>query len=189
MPRKTTPVRARGERSRWIGACVSDSRARKRVEGALRGHAEINWFDSFDALRRYGRPVAVTECHIWSSREQQMRWLVDTWRDASALRREGYDVRAVTIWALLGTFDWDRLVVEEGTHYESGVYDVRGGRARETALGAIARQLATGREPMHAVISGPRWWKAPEVSKALTKPSPRPCSSSLLAGSFLANVT
>src|SRR6478609_2328115 len=52
MPRKTAPVRARGERSRWIGACVSDTRARKRVEGALRGHAEINWFDSFDALRR-----------------------------------------------------------------------------------------------------------------------------------------
>src|SRR4051812_32820035 len=106
-------VRARGEGIRRIGTLLRET-----------------------ALR-YRRPVAVTECHIWSTREQQMRWLADVWNDAARERERGTDVRAVTIWALLGTFDWDRLVVEEGTHYESGVYDVRGGTPRETALAPI----------------------------------------------------
>ena len=33
--------------------------------------------------------------------------------------------RAVTVWALLGSFDWDSLVTSRG-HYEPGAFDVRG---------------------------------------------------------------
>jgi dTDP-4-dehydrorhamnose reductase len=114
-----------------------------------------------ETAERYQRPVAVTECHIWSTREQQMRWVADTWSEAEQVRREGVDVRAVTIWALLGTYDWDRLVVEEGTHYESGVFDVRGGTPRPTALANLTRELARGVTPSHPAIAGPRWWRSP----------------------------
>ncbi|HKY50333.1 MAG TPA: family 1 glycosylhydrolase, partial [Candidatus Limnocylindria bacterium] len=115
-----------------------------------------------EAWQRYGRPVAVTECHIWSTREQQLRWVVDAWSEAHAARTSGVDVRAVTIWALLGTFDWDRLVTAEGTHYESGVFDVRGRSPRPTALAGLARELATGAPPSHPAVRGPRWWQSPE---------------------------
>jgi dTDP-4-dehydrorhamnose reductase len=111
---------------------------------------------------RYRRPVAVTECHIWSTREQQMRWLADVWSEARRERERGIDVRAVTVWALLGTFDWDRLVVEESTHYESGVFDVRGGLPRATALAPLARELGATGQPTHPAVRGPRWWRSPE---------------------------
>jgi dTDP-4-dehydrorhamnose reductase len=114
------------------------------------------------AATRYERPVAVTECHIWSTREQQMRWLADTWSAAADLRAGGVDVRAVTVWALLGTFDWDRLVTEEGRHYENGAFDVRGGTPRPTAIASLARDLARGVAPSHRpALIGPRWWRAP----------------------------
>jgi dTDP-4-dehydrorhamnose reductase len=115
-----------------------------------------------EAYERYGIPVAVSECHIWSTREQQMRWLYDTWNDCVALRERGVDVRAVTIWAALGTYDWDSCVVRETHHYEPGAFDMRGGHPRPTAIATLARELISGREPSHPALVGPRWWRSPE---------------------------
>ena len=43
-----------------------------------------------EAWERYRIPVAVTEAHLACSREEQMRWVLQIWRDARALReREG----------------------------------------------------------------------------------------------------
>jgi dTDP-4-dehydrorhamnose reductase len=115
-----------------------------------------------EAWARYARPLAVTECHLGSTRDEQLRWLLETWRSAQALRREGVDVRAVTVWSLLGAFDWNTLVTKEAGFYEPGPFDVRGPAPRPTALAALSRQLARGEEPDHPVLEQPGWWRRPD---------------------------
>jgi dTDP-4-dehydrorhamnose reductase len=112
-----------------------------------------------EAWARYQRPLAVTECHLGSTREEQLRWLLETWRSAQVLRREGVDVRAVTVWSLLGAFDWNTLVTKAAGFYEPGPFDVRGPAPRETALATLTRQLARGEEPTHPVLEQPGWWR------------------------------
>ena len=87
-----------------------------------------------EACERYRIPIAVTEVHLGGHREEQLRWLAETWHAAEQALREGVDVRAVTLWALLGSHDWDCLLTACRERYESGVFDVRGGRPRPTAL-------------------------------------------------------
>ena len=92
-----------------------------------------------------------------------MRWLHQAWTDACDARRDGVDVRAVTAWAACGTIDWNNLLTRETGHYEPGLWDVRGGRPRLTALGRLAGAIghATERDlgAHHPVLAGPGWWQ------------------------------
>ncbi|MDQ3168098.1 MAG: dTDP-4-dehydrorhamnose reductase, partial [Chloroflexota bacterium] len=110
---------------------------------------------------RYGLPVAATEVHLACTREEQLRWLLEVWDTARALRREGIDVRAVTAWSLLGAFGWNRLVTQEGGDYEPGVFDLRAPSPRPTALAKLVKELATGQEPTHPVLTVAGWWRRP----------------------------
>ncbi|AEG91581.1 family 1 glycosylhydrolase [Ramlibacter tataouinensis] len=120
-----------------------------------------------EAWERYRLPMAVTEVHLGCSREEQLRWLHQTWACAQALREEGLDLRAVTVWAAFGTYDWDSLVTRDAGHYEPGLWDVSAGPAadgtpatpRPTALARLARQLAAGQAPDSPVLAGPGWWQ------------------------------
>src|SRR5690606_35081253 len=113
------------------------------------------------AWDRYAIPIAVTEVHLGGHREEQLRWLDETWRQACRAREAGVDVRALTLWALLGSHDWDCLLTACRGRYESGVFDVRGGAPRPTALATMARALASGHPPAHPVLSTPGWWRRP----------------------------
>src|SRR5690606_19165961 len=95
-----------------------------------------------EAWARYGIPLAITEVHLGGPREEQLRWLDEVWTVAAGARAAGVDVRAVTVWALLGSHDWDCLLTDCRGRYESGVFDVRGGRPRPTALARLATELA-----------------------------------------------
>jgi dTDP-4-dehydrorhamnose reductase len=110
-----------------------------------------------EAWDRYGIPIAVTEAHNGCTREEQMRWLAQAWEQAIALRREGVQIRAVTAWALLGSFGWDTLLTRAGS-YEPGVYDVRSGSAKPTALVNLLKGFATARE-LPPPAQGPGWWR------------------------------
>jgi beta-glucosidase/6-phospho-beta-glucosidase/beta-galactosidase len=101
---------------------------------------------------RYGRPLAVTESHLGCTREEQLRWLHQAWT-------EGVDVRGLTVWALLGAFDWDSLLTRDGASYESGVFDVRAGQPRPTALARMVQDLAHRGHHTHPVLHGPGWWQ------------------------------
>ncbi|WP_051241483.1 family 1 glycosylhydrolase [Azohydromonas australica] len=114
------------------------------------------------AARYPAHELAITEVHIGCSREEQLRWLHEAWSSAQALRGHGVKLRALTLWAAFGTFDWDSLVTLPRGHYESGAWDVRGPQPRETALASLARELAAGREPSHPVLQGPGWWRREE---------------------------
>jgi dTDP-4-dehydrorhamnose reductase len=110
---------------------------------------------------RYGLPIAVTEAHIDANREDQLRWLVEIWNAARKVQQGGADIRAVTVWALLGSFDWNCLVTACHGYYEPGPFDVRGPQPRPTAVATLMRELASGRPLSHPVLQGQGWWRRP----------------------------
>jgi dTDP-4-dehydrorhamnose reductase len=108
---------------------------------------------------RYGLPIAVTEAHIDARREDQLRWLAEIWRACEAARDSGVDVRAVTVWGMLGLYDWNSLLTDVRDYYESGAFDIRGGKPRPTAVAHFMRELGSGDVPAHPVLCGNGWWK------------------------------
>ncbi|MDB5935258.1 MAG: dTDP-4-dehydrorhamnose reductase [Massilia sp.] len=108
---------------------------------------------------RYGLPLAVTEAHIAAGREDQLRWLLEIWQAGQEVRSKGVDLRAITAWALLGSFDWNTLVTRSDGYYESGAFDVRSPLPRPTAVARLMRELATGAEPSHPTLHGHGWWR------------------------------
>ena len=112
-----------------------------------------------EVWERYGLPIAVTEAHIHAGREDQLRWLAEIWQAAQEARMQGADVRAVTAWALLGSFDWDSLVTRQNGHYESGAFDIRGGQPRPTAVAALLQQMGAGKVTMPPAALGHGWWR------------------------------
>jgi dTDP-4-dehydrorhamnose reductase len=123
-----------------------------------------------EAWDRYRRPIAVTECHMGCTREEQMRWLHEVWQTGMHAREAGIDVRAITSWALLGSFDWNSLVTRETGHYESGAFDARGPSPRATALATMMRALANDGRYAHPVLSTPGWWKRRDGSIVVGPP-------------------
>jgi dTDP-4-dehydrorhamnose reductase len=121
---------------------------------------------------RYGLPIAVTECHNGCTREEQMRWLGETWDAAVRLRQRGAPIVAVTVWSLLGAFDWNRLLTVDAGHYEVGVFDIRAPESpRPTAMAELCRQLACAgleagetsgsrraAQGRHPIMAGAGWW-------------------------------
>lgn len=136
-----------------------------RVNGLFTGGFEARLRETCE---RYERPVAITEVHLGCRREDQLRWLHQAWRAASAVRAEGHDVCAVTCWAAFGAFDWNSLVTRRDGHYEPGLWDLRSTPPRETALAGLARQLGRGKEPDHPVLDGPGWWQ--RASRLIYRP-------------------
>ncbi|WP_137175621.1 family 1 glycosylhydrolase [Massilia sp. HP4] len=114
-----------------------------------------------ETWERYGLPIAITEAHIDANREDQLRWLLEIWNSAQKARQQGADVRAVTVWALLGSFDWNCLVTECRGYYEPGPFDVRGPAPRPTALATLMRELASKRPLSNPVLQGEGWWRRP----------------------------
>jgi dTDP-4-dehydrorhamnose reductase len=114
-----------------------------------------------EAWERYGLPLAVTEAHIDANREDQLRWLLEIWEAAHEAQRNGADVRAVTVWALLGSYDWNCLVTECKGYYEPGPFDVRSRRPRPTAVANLMRELSASRPLSHPVLQGQGWWRRP----------------------------
>lgn len=115
-----------------------------------------------ETARRYARPVALTECHNGSSRDEQMRWFAEAWRACARLRASGAPIVACTAWSLVGAVDWCSLLTQERGRYECGVFNVRGGGLRETAMAGLLRDLAAGRPPAASWITdAPGWWRRP----------------------------
>jgi dTDP-4-dehydrorhamnose reductase len=108
---------------------------------------------------RYGRTIAVTEVHLGSTREQQLRWLMSIHDAAVRARAAGVPVCAITAWAVFGLYDWHCLVTRYEGVYEPGLFDVRGPTPRPTALAAAVRALAAGDRPRHPTLAGPGWWQ------------------------------
>ena len=112
-----------------------------------------------EAWLRYGRVIAVTECHLGATREEQARWFVEVWEGAQRLRERGVHICAVTAWSLLGAYDWNRMVTRSVGHYEPGVFDMRSGSPRPTLIASVLKALAKGEQPDVPGLSVPGWWR------------------------------
>jgi dTDP-4-dehydrorhamnose reductase len=156
----------------------ADVEAARVGQVGIRGHAAV----LEEVWRRYGVPVAITEAHLGCTREEQLRWLGEAWEGAQEARRRGVDVRAVTAWALLGSWDWDSLVTRTRGHYEPGAFDVRGRTPRPTALATMVRALADGRPFIHPVMAGAGWWRSSTDGIARSSPPAQRAAPVLILG-------
>jgi dTDP-4-dehydrorhamnose reductase len=133
----------------------ADVEAVRVLEHGTAGHAGL----VAEAWERFHTPLAITEVHLGCTREHQLRWLNEAWQSAQELRDEGCDIRAVTVWSLLGSRGWDSLLTREEGIYEPGPFDTRSNPPRPTALLAVARDLASKGCSDHPALDGEGWWR------------------------------
>jgi dTDP-4-dehydrorhamnose reductase len=112
-----------------------------------------------EAWERYHEPIAVTEVHLHCHREEQLRWFKQVWEASGKLVSEGVDIRAITSWALLGSYGWNRLLTEPGGDYEPGAFDLRNGQPRKTALARYIEQIAHTNKDDHHLSRDKGWWR------------------------------
>ena len=121
------------------------------------------------AWERFQLPLAVSEAHLAGPTDEQYRWLVSMWDGICAAARAGADVRALTVWSLFGTWDWDSLCTTCGEHYEPGVFDTRGRSPQLTELAQALRPLMHGVRPVHHALNTKGWWTH-EVGRTAQSP-------------------
>ena len=112
-----------------------------------------------EAHNRYALPIALTEVHLGSTVDEQMRWFYEAWQSSQLMRERGMDVRAVTTWALLGSFDWDSLVTRLAGNYEGGAFELRDNDVHPTALADMLTILARDNCIKHHDLEVPGWWR------------------------------
>lgn len=113
-----------------------------------------------EAWNRYHLPLALTEVHLDCTREEQLRWFYGAYRTAISLQEQGIDFRAITAWSFFGSFDWSSLLCKKNNHYESGIYDIRSGVPRPTALAKLIKSLNEGDDSVFSnILKVPGWWK------------------------------
>jgi dTDP-4-dehydrorhamnose reductase len=149
------PERTHGGNGQDRYADVEAVRVRGRGIAGLRSRLGEAW-------QRYRLPIAVTEAHLGGEPEEQVRWLHEMWQEAHRASADGIDLRAFTVWALLGAYDWDSLVTRERGHYEPGVFDARTDPPQPTALAAMLRAMIAAESSDDPALAVPGWWRRPE---------------------------
>ena len=133
--------------------------------------AELGWEPRLrEAWERYRVPLAITEAHLGCDEpEEQLRWLMESWRAAKVLQEEGAEVRAVTAWALLGLNDWSTMLRERRDDYEPGAFDAREHPVRATELAAAIASLARNGDFSHPALQSPGWWRRQDRARSVLR--------------------
>jgi len=157
------------------------------VEAVRSGNVEVSGPKKLlkEAWDRYKMPLALTEVHLYCWREEQLRWLKEIWEAANELENEGVRIFGFTVWSLFGAYGWDKLLTEGKGNYESGVFDLRSGFPRATAIAKQVRSLSLGQPYQHPLLQGKGWWKRSErvlYPERLEILSPDSCSPILIVG-------
>ncbi len=108
---------------------------------------------------RYRIPIAVTEAHLHCAREEQLIWFMERYRDCKELLNEGLEIKAITSWAMLGSFGWSRLLTGAPFEYERGAFDVSSGKLRPTAMAALLRKLKEEGDFQSPATTKKGWWQ------------------------------
>ena len=111
-----------------------------------------------EAWEKYKLPIAITEVQLNCGREDQIRWLKEIWDTCSQLKQEGINIKAVTAWALMGAFGWDKLLTSKKMEYEPGAFDIRSGIPRPTALATFIKFLTSSKEYSDPLLEQKGWW-------------------------------
>jgi dTDP-4-dehydrorhamnose reductase len=128
------------------------------VEAVRSGHMQGIGALLTEAWQRYHLPMAVTECHICCEPDEQVRWLCETYNACLDLQESGIDIRALTVWCLLGAYDWNSLLVHENFLYEPGAFDVQGKIPGPTPLAKIISILCEKGIYKNPLLAEPGWW-------------------------------
>lgn len=112
-----------------------------------------------EAWERYQKPIAITEVHLHCHREEQLRWFRHVWESCRQLKQEGVDIQAVTAWAMLGSYGWNKLLTQPGGDYEPGVFDVSNGQLRPTALAHYIKDLHHDAVHPSTLCQHKGWWQ------------------------------
>ncbi len=153
------PKRCRGSNGTLAYADTEAVRVALPEDAA--GQDVIGWAARLrEAWARYGRPIAITEAHLGcKDPEDQVRWLMEAWQAAHALRTEGADIRAVTAWALFGLQDWNSMLRRQAGCYEPGAFDAGALPPRPTLLSKAIGELARHGRFEHPALQGLGWWR------------------------------
>ncbi len=148
----------------YPASCRSAEGAFVDIEAVRVRPRTIQGFETvlLEAHERYHLPLAITEVHLGGGVEEQIRWAAEAWNAAVRARDRGVRCRAVTFWALLGSYFWNALVTDDNGHYEAGVFEIRRGRPHATELAELVRQCAQGEAPFHPALSELGWWHQPD---------------------------
>lgn len=113
-----------------------------------------------ETWERYKIPIAITECHTRGYRETQAQWLYHVWNTCQKLKQKNVDVRAVTAWSLLGSFDWNSLCTSSENFYESGVFDLNNPKKepRPTVLAEMIKSLAESGDYNSPILKSDGIW-------------------------------
>jgi dTDP-4-dehydrorhamnose reductase len=111
-----------------------------------------------EAWDRYKIPLGITECHLNCTREEQLRWFKETFDTCCRLNDQNIQVKCVTAWSLLGSYDWNSLLTCRNNHYESGVFDTRNFHRRSTALAKMINSLSVTGNHAHPLLEEKGWW-------------------------------
>jgi dTDP-4-dehydrorhamnose reductase len=120
---------------------------------------------------RYSIPMAVTEVHINGHADDQIRWFKQAWDTVIELNNEGLNISAVTAWALLGSYGWNKLLTIPHGHYEHGAFHLQHGEPKPTALVDFIKALTQNPEHSHPALSEKGWWQSD--SRCLYNAQPR----------------
>ncbi|HVK96725.1 MAG TPA: family 1 glycosylhydrolase, partial [Flavisolibacter sp.] len=112
-----------------------------------------------EAWNRYRKPLAITEVHLHCHREEQLRWFKYVWNGCNNAIKNGVDIKAVTAWALLGSFGWSKLLTKGAVDYEPGVFDLRSGNVRPTALSKFIKEINKEEGHISRLSGEDGWWK------------------------------
>ncbi len=108
---------------------------------------------------RYKIPIVITEVHLHCSREEQLRWFKFVYAVADRLKNNGIEIQAVTAWALLGSFGWNKLLTTQEPDYETGAFDISAGYARITAVGKFVKNIIMQQQANDHLLELPGWWQ------------------------------
>lgn len=127
-------------------------------EAGIMGHKQALML----AWERYHLPLAITEVHLDCSRDEQLRWIKEAWNGARSARAEGANVKAITIWALLGSYDWNSLVTCDCGYYEPGAFDLRTRKEpRPTAIARVIQMISRDGDYYNPILDTQGWWRRP----------------------------
>jgi dTDP-4-dehydrorhamnose reductase len=116
-----------------------------------------------EVAARYDLPIALTEVHLGCTREEQARWLQQKHETVIQLKNKGMNIQAITIWSILGMYNWHVLLTRDENYYEPGVFDVRSEPVpRPTLLAAMTKAYCNGKKFLHPLAKNPGWWQRPE---------------------------
>jgi dTDP-4-dehydrorhamnose reductase len=109
---------------------------------------------------RYELPIAITEVHIHGSPEDQIRWFNYIWESCLDLKGNGIDIKAVTAWAIFGSYGWSKLLTEYPGEYERGVFDITNGHPVSTTYSDFLKKLTRNSKARHPALREQGWWQS-----------------------------